>query len=87
MTEGGTPLALSVFSTFLSISFFLLFIVPICDPQLNNSNSTSLYYPSNWLLQFYLTNSFKLGSKIYLASLGLCEDLLIRGNQILGGRI
>lgn len=43
--------------------------------------------PVTGYCQFYFANSFKLESKVYIASLGVHQDLLIRANQILGASI
>ena len=79
-------------SSKLLLLSFLILSISSCSlpetPKPGNSNflSTSIL-PRNGCSHFYLTNSFKLGSKVYIASLDVHEDLLVGGNQILEASI
>jgi hypothetical protein len=62
-------------------------VVPTCDPQPGNWNTASSILPKIGSSHLYLTDSFKLGSEVYISSVGIHENLLIRGNQNVGANI
>ena len=65
---------------------FLLMVLPE-QPCLVTEALPPLFSPVIPCHLLYLTNSLKVGSKVFIASFGVREDLLVGGNQILEANI